>query len=115
MHVSQVGTNLNSVVLQLKLLNFQPFTNHHFHFLVIVESAIFPSVASAAQNEPLQSCCLHIRTRHFGPTGAIIVDVRSTVLKICAQFSDMLHSDYAINIHLYKLKKNFDGGKGFRP
>lgn len=105
----------NSVALQLTLLNFQPFTNHHFPFLVIVESATFLSVASGPQNQSLHSCCLHIRTRNAGPNGAIIVDVRSTILKICAQFSDMLNSHYAINIHLYTLKKNFDGGKGFRP
>jgi hypothetical protein len=96
-------------------LNFQPFTNHHFHFLTIVEPETFPSVASAAQNQSVHSCCLHIRTRHAGLTGAIIVDVRSTIFEICAQFSDMLNSHYAINIHLYKLETNFDGGNVFRP
>lgn len=61
-------------------------------------------------------CYLHIRPRCARTTGAIFVlDVRSTVFKFPAPFSDKLHSRYVIVLPLYQITLNFDGGNLFRP
>jgi len=49
------------------------------------------------------------------PIGTIIKDIHSTTSKPSAQFSDKLHSYFAITIHLYKLVVNSQQENMFYP
>lgn len=53
----------------------------------------------------LHSCCFHIRPWFAWTTGVTIIKhVRSAIFKRYAPLSDMLHSYFAITIHLYQLQ-----------
>jgi len=52
----------------------------------------------------------------LGRTDAIInTYVLSKIFEFFTPFSDMLHSRYAIAVHLYQMAVKFDGGNIFHP
>jgi hypothetical protein len=53
MHLSQFGTILKILSLEVRLLHSLSLTNSHFHFLMTVELVMFLSAASASQ---VQGC-----------------------------------------------------------
>jgi hypothetical protein len=57
------------------------------------------------QNQFLHSWCVHNRPGCAGLMGAITTmkDVYSTIFKLYAPFSNMLHSHYAISMPLYQM------------
>ena len=53
MHLSQFGTFLKILSLEIRLLHSQSLTNSRFHFLITVQLVTFQSAASASQVVPL--------------------------------------------------------------
>jgi len=53
MHLSQFGTFLKILSLEVRLLQSLSLTNSHFHFLITAELVTFVSAASASQVVPL--------------------------------------------------------------
>ena len=83
----------NSVEMKVRLLHSQPFTDRHICFLILWDW--WPhKCCLAAKNHFPALCFAYILPGYAGKTSAImiILDVFSSILKLSAQFSNVLYS-----------------------
>jgi hypothetical protein len=77
MQLSHFGHEFKKVRRDRNRVHSQPFTNGHFHFLIIVDWAILNCDSSVFQNQFLRLCLVDVCPSCAGPTGAmVIMDVR---------------------------------------
>lgn len=117
-------------MVETRLLHLTPLTHIRVHLFFIVESVTSKAccgkvclitqyvsqskenvkcVSSVFQILCLHLCCIQVHPCTELTCSVIIIDVQSTIFKLSAPISDMLHSHYAINVHLCKLVENFNG------